>query len=168
MPRADPGIARHVDALDIDGGRDLPVDARLPRRHQLHRTAIEADDGDFVRLRLHQLRTAPRPDRAAPPSARRSAPPGIRREPRLNTSTASARRGSNRRCRPGSSTRSSLPLRVTKARSPSFTVTCNINRCRVMTRLHRWRSGTTVGKRASFQESRGRERGFLKDRRAVA
>ncbi len=53
--RADTRIAGHVDALDIDAGRDLPVGTRLPGRHELHRTPIEADDGDFVRLRRHEL-----------------------------------------------------------------------------------------------------------------
>jgi len=32
-------------------------------------------------------------------------------------------------------------LRVSRARSPSFTVTCNINKCQVMASLHRSLSG---------------------------
>jgi hypothetical protein len=55
VARADPRIARHVDALDIDAGRDLPVDAHLPGHHEHHRSPVEADDGDFIRLRLHHL-----------------------------------------------------------------------------------------------------------------
>ena len=55
VTRGHPEIARHIDALDIDRRCDLPVDARLPGRHQVHRAAVEADDGDLVRLRLHRL-----------------------------------------------------------------------------------------------------------------
>jgi hypothetical protein len=34
------------------------VGTRLPGRHEQHRTTIEADDGDFVRLRRHELEQA--------------------------------------------------------------------------------------------------------------
>ena len=48
-------VTRHVDALDIDLGRDLPEHARLPRTHQVQRTAVEADDGDLVGLGLDRF-----------------------------------------------------------------------------------------------------------------
>jgi hypothetical protein len=41
--------------LDIDPGRDLPVDPDLPGRHQMRRTTVEADDGDLMGLGLHHL-----------------------------------------------------------------------------------------------------------------
>ena len=55
MARRDLRVARHVDALDLDAGCDLPEHAGLPRTHQVRRTAVEADDGDLVGLRLHRL-----------------------------------------------------------------------------------------------------------------
>jgi hypothetical protein len=55
VARADARIARHVDALDINAGRDLPVDAHLPGHHEHHRAPIEADDDDFIRLRFHDF-----------------------------------------------------------------------------------------------------------------
>ena len=66
MPRRDLRIAGHVDALDLDCGRDLPEHAGLPRAHQVRRPAVEAHDRDLVGLgldRLEQLRGKVRPRR---------------------------------------------------------------------------------------------------------
>ena len=67
MARVDLRIARHVDALDLDAGRDLPEHARLPRTHQVRRAAVEADDGDLIGLRLDRLEQLGRRDPAARP-----------------------------------------------------------------------------------------------------
>ena len=55
MALLDPRIAGHVDALGVDLGRDLPERPRLPRRHEMRRAAVEGDDGELIRLRLHHL-----------------------------------------------------------------------------------------------------------------
>jgi hypothetical protein len=55
MTRAHARVARNVDAVGLDQRRNLPEDARLPRQHQVRGTAVEADESDFVRLRLNRL-----------------------------------------------------------------------------------------------------------------
>ena len=111
MARRDLRVARHVDALDIDAGRDLPEHARLPRRHQVHRPAVEADDGDLVRLgldRLEQLGGEIRPRRLEHGVA-------LGRElgahDLVQLDRQSRAPGRTARWRPGSSTRSNRPLR---------------------------------------------------------
>jgi hypothetical protein len=52
VARCDPRVARHVDALDIDAGRDLPVHAHLPRADDVGRPAVQADDRDLSTARL--------------------------------------------------------------------------------------------------------------------
>ena len=77
--RADTRVAGHVDALDIDAGRDLPVGTRLPGRHEQHRTPVEADDGNFVRLRRpepEQAGSKVRPRGVQPRVSPRGAGPG--------------------------------------------------------------------------------------------
>src|SRR6185436_8788700 len=54
VARADARLIGHIDALDIDRGRDLPEHPRLPWGQQVRRTAVEADDGDLVRLGLYR------------------------------------------------------------------------------------------------------------------
>ncbi len=66
MARGDLRIAGDVDALDLDARRDLPEHAGLPRTHEVHRPAVEAEDRDLVGLgldRLEQLRREIRPCR---------------------------------------------------------------------------------------------------------
>jgi hypothetical protein len=65
VARLDPRVGCHVDALDLDAGRDLPEHTRLPWTHQVGRTAVEAHDGDLVGLGLDRLEQPPRA-RAAP------------------------------------------------------------------------------------------------------
>jgi hypothetical protein len=91
----------------------------------VHRPAVEVHDGDLASLGLDYLEQRRREIRMAGLEYRVA----VRRELSrtvANTSAASSRRGSNRRWRPGSRIRSNRPLRVRKARSPSFTVTDNI------------------------------------------
>jgi hypothetical protein len=55
VARRDLRLARHVDALDIDSGHDLPEGARLPRPDQVHRPAVEAHDRELAGARLDEL-----------------------------------------------------------------------------------------------------------------
>ena len=67
VARLDLRIAGHVDALDIDSGRDLPEHAALPRTHQVQRPAVEADDGKLVAPWSHRLEHLGGQLAAAPP-----------------------------------------------------------------------------------------------------
>ena len=51
----DAHLGRGVDALDVDLGDRLPEGARRVRQHQMLRLAVERDDGDLGRTRLHDL-----------------------------------------------------------------------------------------------------------------
>ncbi len=55
VPRLHLRVAGHVDALDLDAGHDLPEHADLPRRHQVRRPAVEADDRHLLGLGLDHL-----------------------------------------------------------------------------------------------------------------
>ena len=124
VARRDLRLARHVDALDLDAGRDLPEHARLPRTHQVRTgrpSRLTMATSSALRLdRLEHLSREIRPRRLEHGVA-------LRREfgahdlVQLDRKRRAAGRTDGGG--PGSSTRSNRPLRVRKARSPSFTVT---------------------------------------------
>ena len=101
---------------------------------------------------------------------RRSDPPGTRRAP-PRTARPSARAADRAAgAGPGSSTRSSRPLRVSNARSPSFTVTRSIRQMPASWHVSIIRLAGTAAPRRRGSESEDRVPGrvFLQERRAVA